>query len=151
MAIKKKAKSAGRKAKPKVRKGGTSVSRRKAVPGRKKKSTPPKLVRKPVRPKVKVVAGKVEARHDAPRPGEVKVGTVEHYYTQISVIGVTLKKPLKVGDSIRVAGHTSDFTEEVKSIQINHASVTEAKAGDSIGLKVVERAREGDTVFRVGS
>ena len=140
-----KAKSKTRRGAPKTRRGGVLAARRKAAP--------PKVARKPVRPKVKASAGKgkVVARHDAPRPGETKVGTVEHYYTKIGVFGMTLKKPLKVGDSIRVAGHTSDFTEKVESMQINHASVTEAKAGDSIGMKVIERAREGDTVFRVGS
>jgi putative protease len=54
-----------------------------------------------------------------------------------------------VGDTIHVLGHTTDFTETVESIQIDHASVDKAKKGDDVGIRVVGRAREHDKVYRV--
>ena len=79
----------------------------------------------------------------------VKVGDVSHYYTKIGVAVVDLVDTLKVGDTITVAGATTDFTQQVKSIQIHHDSVAEAGVGDSIGLKVYDRVRKGDIVYRV--
>jgi len=78
----------------------------------------------------------------------VKVGDVSHYYSNIGVAVVELVDTLKVDDSITVTGATTDFTQVVRSMQIEHEQVEEAGAGDSIGLKVPERARKGDTVYR---
>ena len=78
-----------------------------------------------------------------------KVGKVTHYFTKIGVAVVELNGTLKVGDKIRIKGATSDFTQTVESMQIEHQPVEEAKAGQSIGLKVIEHAREGDTVFKI--
>ena len=77
------------------------------------------------------------------------VGTVSHYYGKIQVAGIELSGELKVGDTIHIAGHTSDFTQQVDSIQIEHAPVTSAKVGDNIGVRVAEHAREHDEVYRV--
>lgn len=79
---------------------------------------------------------------------EKAVGKVTHYFTKIGVAVVKLSGELKVGETIHVKGHTSDFTQTVDSIQIEHASVEKAKKGQSIGLKVAEHAREGDAVFK---
>jgi putative protease len=78
----------------------------------------------------------------------VKVGDVSHYYTNISVAVVDLVSTLKVGDKITVRGATTEYTQLVKSMQIMHESVEEAGAGDSIGLKVSDRVRKGDEVFK---
>lgn len=78
---------------------------------------------------------------------EEPVGTVDHYFAHIGVAGVALTGSLKVGDTIRVRGHTTDFEHTVESIQIEHQSLSEASAGASIGLKVPQRCREGDQVF----
>ena len=78
----------------------------------------------------------------------VKIGDVIHYYTNVEVAVVELTGKLKVGDRIMIKGATTDFTQLVKSIQIDHDQVTEAKSGDSIGLEVEYRVREGDKVFR---
>jgi translation elongation factor EF-1alpha len=67
------------------------------------------------------------------------------------VAAVKLEVALKVGDTIRVLGHTSDFRQKVDSIQIEHQAVSEAIAGDEIGLKVVQHAREHDVLYRVPS
>jgi ATPase subunit of ABC transporter with duplicated ATPase domains len=87
----------------------------------------------------------------APRPGEERVGVVTHYYGHLSVAAVRLEGSLRVGDTIRVLGHTSDFVQRVDSMQIAHESVSEAGAGDEIGLKVSEHAREHDVVYKTAA
>ena len=82
-------------------------------------------------------------------PQEVEIGKVVDYFARIGVAGIDLTGPLKVGDRIHVKGHTSDFEQVVQSIQIEHEPVPEAKAGDKIGIKVTERCRGGDKVYRV--
>jgi putative protease len=84
-----------------------------------------------------------------PLPGEVRVGVVSHYYGHLQVAAVKLEVALAVGDTIRVLGHTSDFRQKVESMQIEHQAVSEAIAGDEIGLRVVQHAREHDVVYRV--
>ena len=79
----------------------------------------------------------------------VKVGDVSHYYTNIEVAVVELIDKLKVGDKIIIKGATTEFTQLVKSIQIEHDQITEAGVGDSIGLVVEYRVRLGDQVFRI--
>jgi putative protease len=81
----------------------------------------------------------------------VKVGDVSHYYTNIGVAVVDLVSTLKAGDKISVKGATTEFTQLVKSMQIMHEAVEEAGAGDSIGLKVNDRVRKGDEVFKEAS
>jgi putative protease len=78
----------------------------------------------------------------------VKVGDVGHYYTNIGVAVVDLVSTMKVGDEITVKGATTEFTQMVRSMQIMHEAVEEAGAGDSIGLKVNDRVRKGDEVFK---
>ncbi|HIE37552.1 MAG TPA: translation elongation factor-like protein [Anaerolineales bacterium] len=80
---------------------------------------------------------------------EELIGRVSHWYGKISVIGVTLTGPLAVGDTIRIRGHTTDFEQPVTSMQIWHQDVTEAKAGDEVGIRVAHRARVGDRVYKV--
>lgn len=76
-------------------------------------------------------------------------GTVVHYWGGPGVAGIELSSELKVGDTIRVLGHTSDFTQTVDSIQIDHETVESAEAGASIGVKVKQRARVNDQVLVV--
>ncbi|MCS7151267.1 MAG: translation elongation factor-like protein [Endomicrobia bacterium] len=80
---------------------------------------------------------------------EERIGTVDDYFAKIGVIAVKLEGDLKVGDKIHIKGHTTDFYQQVESIQIEHQSVTSAKKGDSIGIKVNERCRKGDVVYKV--
>ena len=77
------------------------------------------------------------------------VGTVSHYYGNLGVAGIDLSANLEVGDKIHILGHTSDFTQTVGSIQIEHEKVDSAKKGDPIGVKVKERVRVHDQVFLV--
>lgn len=78
----------------------------------------------------------------------VEVGHVTHFFTKIGVAVVELKAPLAVGDRIIVKGPTTDFEQVVESMQIEHKNVEGAGAGQSIGLKLVQRAREKDVVFK---
>jgi len=78
-----------------------------------------------------------------------KVGNVSHFFSKISVAVVELTAPLRVGDTIAVKGMTTNFEQIVDSMQIEHKDVNEAKKGDSIGLKVKDRVREGDIVYRI--
>ena len=81
---------------------------------------------------------------------EYKVGVVTHYFGGIGVAGMDLTDgELRVGDQIRVKGHTTDFTQRVDSMQIEHDTVESAQVGDSVGIKVSDRAREHDEVFKV--
>jgi putative protease len=77
-----------------------------------------------------------------------EVGRITHFFSKINVAVVELKAPLKVGDTILVKGPTTDFQQVVDSMQIEHQNVQSALAGQSIGLKVVQRARETDVVFK---
>ena len=80
---------------------------------------------------------------------EKEVGAVSHYFTKIGVAIVELTGGVKVGQTLHIKGATSDFTQKLESMQVDHKPVEEAKKGDSIGLKVKEHAREHDKVFVV--
>ncbi|TET13106.1 translation elongation factor-like protein [Candidatus Aerophobetes bacterium] len=80
---------------------------------------------------------------------EVKVGKVVSYFTHVEAVAMELEGNLKIGDTIHIKGHTTDFEQKVKSMQIENEPVEEAKAGDSIGVKVEERARHNDVVYKV--
>lgn len=77
------------------------------------------------------------------------VGTITHYFTNIGVGVIELTDGLKIGDMISIEGATTNFQQEVKSMQIHQKDVKEAKKGESIGIKVQDRVREGDMVFKV--
>jgi len=80
---------------------------------------------------------------------EVEIGSVSDFFAHPVVAGIELTAGVKVGDRIHILGHTTDMELDVDSMQINNASVTEAKAGDAIGIKVSDRVRRGDKVFKI--
>jgi len=80
---------------------------------------------------------------------EVEIGIVSDFFAQPVVAGIELTAVLKLGDKIHIAGHTTDLELTVDSMEINNVPVTEAKAGDSVGIKVSERVRRGDKVYKV--
>ncbi|MFQ5905097.1 MAG: EF-Tu/IF-2/RF-3 family GTPase [bacterium] len=81
---------------------------------------------------------------------ETQVGHVSDYFAKIGVAGIEISSgELRVGDTIHILGHTTDFTQKVESMQIEHEQVEAAKAGDSVGIKVDDRCRSGDKVFLV--
>lgn len=81
---------------------------------------------------------------------EEEIGRITHYFSRIGVgvLEITAGE-LKVGDTIHIKGHTTDFYQKVESMQVEHQPVNVAKKGDSVGLKVIEHVREHDKVFRV--
>jgi len=131
-----------RKSKPRARpKAKKVVAKRKAVaPVKRKRVAPAKPKRvAPAKPKPAAPA----------EPGE-RIGVVTHYYNHLAVAIVKLESgTLRVGETVYIKGHTSDFRQPVESLQIEHASVNEVRAGDEFGLRVKEHAREHDVVYRV--
>ncbi|MCX7920092.1 MAG: EF-Tu/IF-2/RF-3 family GTPase [bacterium] len=81
---------------------------------------------------------------------EIKIGVVTHYFSKAQVAGINITDgELKVGDTIHIKGHTSDFTQKVDSMQIEHQPVQVATKGQTIGIKVIDHAREHDVVYKV--
>ena len=80
---------------------------------------------------------------------EVEIGKVSDFFARPVVAGIELTAPLKVGDKIRILGHTTDIEMVVDSMQINNVNVNEGKVGDAIGIKVSDRVRRGDKVYKV--
>lgn len=81
---------------------------------------------------------------------EEEIGRITHYFSRIGVGVLELTSgELRVGDTIHIKGHTTDFYQKVESMQVEHQPVNAAKKGDSVGLKVIDHVREHDKVFRV--
>lgn len=81
---------------------------------------------------------------------EVEVASVKDYFSEVGVVALEVTQgPIKVGDVLHIKGHTTDLLQEVTSIQKEHIQVREAKSGDSIGIKVLERVRENDKVYKI--
>jgi putative protease len=82
-------------------------------------------------------------------PEEKEIGKITHYYSNISVGIIALSDSLKVGDTIHIKGYSEDFTQSIDSMQIEHKEVSEAKSGDMVGIKVIQKAHPGDKIFKV--
>jgi putative protease len=78
----------------------------------------------------------------------VEIGQITHFFSKISVAVIELKAPLTVGDTILVKGPNTDFEQVVDSMQIEHNSIQRAEPGQSIGMKVAQRVRETDKVYK---
>ncbi len=78
-----------------------------------------------------------------------EIGKVTHFFGKIGVAAIKLSDAMKVGDTISIEGAHTNFEQQVGSIQVEHASIPEAKAGDDVGIKVNDKVREGDTVYKV--
>ena len=80
---------------------------------------------------------------------EVEIGKVSDFFSHPVVAGIELTATLKKGDKIHITGHTTDMVLTVDSMQIDNVDVAQAKAGDAVGLKVTDRVRRGDTIYKV--
>ena len=80
---------------------------------------------------------------------EVEIGHVTHFFNKINVAVLSISAELKIGDTIHVLGHTTDFIQKVTSLQIEHKNVDSVKPGDDFAIKVIEPAREHDIVYKV--
>ncbi len=111
-------------------------------PAAKKKTAARKAVRKPARKPARKPVKKTAAKKS-----EV-IGVITHYFPHVRAAVVKLKKPLSVGTTIHIKGHTTDFTQVVNSMQIDHVAVNTAKKGAEIGLQVNSRVREHDVITK---
>lgn len=80
---------------------------------------------------------------------EVEIGKVTDFFARPVVAAIELTTELKTGDKIHITGHTTDMELTVDSMQINNQTVNLAKAGDAVGIKVPDKVRHGDKVFKV--
>ena len=80
---------------------------------------------------------------------EERVGVVNDYFAKIGVAGIDVEKTIRVGDKIRIAGHTTDLKQVVESMEIEGQQVDEAAAGARNGIKVDERCRDNDVVYKI--
>jgi len=152
--------------------GGENMAARKKAKAKRKKTTAKrpairkktlKVAKKPARKApIRRAAPKAAPPRAAPRkaarptspppppaPGE-RIGVVTHYYGHLLVAVVKLESAtLRLGDTIHIRGHTSDFSQRVESLQVGHAPVSEVGPNDDFGLKVVEHAREHDVVYKI--
>ncbi len=80
---------------------------------------------------------------------EEVIGIVSDFFAHPVVAGIELTAPLKIGDKIKIKGHTTELEMTVASMQVENKDVPEAKAGDSIGIKVADRVRKGDHVYKI--
>ena len=80
---------------------------------------------------------------------EVEVGHVSDFFAHPVVAGIDLAGTLKLGDTVHITGNTTDLKIVVDSMQLHNVDVTEASAGQAIGIKVPDRVRRGDTVYKV--
>lgn len=149
MATRKKAKT---KAKKKKTSTGKVASRKKVTKkiAVKKKTTP----KAKAAPKAKPAAVRAPAPMPKPAvpaipPGTERVGVVTHYFSHLAVAIVQLETgSVRAGDVVHIKGHTSDFTQRVESMEIDHVHVSEVRPGQSFGLRVKEHAREHDVVYK---
>ena len=88
--------------------------------------------------------------NEEPLPEEGKlIGIITHYFGNIGVAVIELSDTLKVGDNIRIVGGETDFTQIIDSMEVEHKKVEEAKKGDSVGLKVGQKVREGYKAYKL--
>jgi translation elongation factor EF-Tu-like GTPase len=77
------------------------------------------------------------------------IGKVIHYFGKIGVAIVQLEDILKIGDTIKIVGGKVDFTQTVDSMEVDHKKVNEAKAGELVGLKVIQKVKEGYKIYKL--
>lgn len=80
---------------------------------------------------------------------EKKIGVITHYFGHISVGIIELNAPLKIGDTIRIKGAHDDFVQKVETMEIEHKAITEAKAGEAVGTKVIQKVHPHDEVYLI--
>jgi len=83
-----------------------------------------------------------------PEEGKL-IGKVSHYFSKIGVAVIDLSDSLNPGDTIRIIGGEVDFNQPVESMEVDHQKVDKAKPGDSVGLKVSQKVREGYKVYKI--
>ncbi len=159
-AVKRPAKKAAKPArKPAKRAARATTKPARKAPARKPAARPPSAsASAPAKPN----GTSVFAAHGAPERievsslppekqivGGVLLGEIEDYFAHVGVAALKLQAPVSVGDMIRVKGHTTDITQKLESLQIDHQPVQTASSGDAVGFKIADRARKGDAVYKI--
>lgn len=80
---------------------------------------------------------------------ETKIGYITHFYNRISVAVLELTDKLEAWDKVHILGHTTDFVQNITSMEIEHKKVTSVSPGDEVALKVIEPVRNGDEIFKI--
>lgn len=80
---------------------------------------------------------------------EIRIGKVIHYYNRINVAVLLLTDEIKIGDTVHFLGHSTDFTQKVTSMEIEHQKVQVVGAGEEVAAKVNNEVRRGDQVYKV--
>lgn len=80
---------------------------------------------------------------------EIEIGKVTHYYNHLGVAALSLVGGLKLGDKIHILGHTTDFTQRITSMEVNHHTVLWVKPGDNMALRIIQPVHVHDTVYRI--
>jgi len=78
-----------------------------------------------------------------------QIGQITHYFDHINVAVLALSEPLQIGDTVHILGHSTDFRQEVTSLQIEHHPVKDAKPGDDVAMKVIRKVHAHDKVFKL--
>ena len=161
MATRKKAKSKAKRKKTPVTRAATrkkiGTARKKKAPVRRASAKKARQTAKtavkptPTSPPAQPVTATPMPSLPAQRTSrEERIGVVTHYYNHLSVATLRLESgTLRVGDVIHIRGYTTDFSQRVESLEVNHAPATEVGPNDDFGLKVVQHAREHDVVYKV--
>ena len=80
---------------------------------------------------------------------ETEIGQITHFYNRISVAVLSLTEQLIIGDQVHILGHTTDFVQQVNSMEVDHKKVLTIGPGDEVALKVIEPVRKGDTIYKI--
>ena len=122
-------------------------------PASRKKARPAKPAPRPSSGRAPEAVRPPPSRPAKPASSEQRIGVITHYFSHLSVAVMQLEPgaTLRVGDLIHIRGHTTDFTQKVESLEVDHAPVAEVGPKDDFGLKVIEHARDHDVVFKVRS
>jgi len=156
---KKKAKKTG--SQKSVKKTTKKKALKKKLPSLKKTAKKKTLKKKPLSDRRKAAIPKPVMVEPGPPPrtippveepfaNEEAIGTITHYYSHLNVAIVQINKgTLKVGDTVHLRGHTTDFSQAIESMEYEHLHINQAEAGQSIGIRVKDHAREHDIVYLV--
>ena len=126
--------------------------KKKAVKKTAKKKTVKRAVKKSTlkkKPAKKSAKGKKPAALKPKKSKDKVIGSITHYFPHVQAAVIKLKAPLSVGETIKIKGHTTDFTQTISSLQIDRVPVNSAKVGQEIGLLVNSRVRQHDLVYKV--
>lgn len=99
--------------------------------------------------KLEIITSPLLKRQEVRRMADKKVGKIAHYYGKIGVAIVDLSSALSLGNKIKVSGKSDEFTQTVESMELEHKKIKRARKGQSIGLKVDQKVREEDVVYKV--